>query len=80
VRIVVGGVVGAVLGSVLIWFLATWHHWDLLPEDVQAAASALIGGVLSFAGGYAEHRRAERAAAATRPADGEHERDPGSAG
>lgn len=57
---------GAVLGSVLVWFLATWHHWDVLPDDLQAAFSAIIGGALSFLGGYIEHRRAERAAARAR--------------
>jgi Na+/citrate or Na+/malate symporter len=63
VRIILAGVIGAAGGAVLVWFLATWHHWDLLPDDVQAAVSALIGGALSFLGGYIEHRRAARAAA-----------------
>ena len=79
-RIILAGVVGAAAGCVLVWFLATWHHWDLLPDDVQAAVSALIGGALSFAGGYVEHLRAERAAAATRRTEQERARDTGSAG
>jgi H+/Cl- antiporter ClcA len=60
VRVVLGGVIGAVLGSVLVWLLAAEHHWDVLPMDVQAAFSALIGGALSFLGGFLEHKRAER--------------------
>lgn len=51
---------GAVVGAVLVWVLATWHHWDVLPDDLQAAFSAIIGGALSFLGGFTEHRRAER--------------------
>jgi hypothetical protein len=62
VRVIIGGVVGAVAGAVLVWFLATWHHWDVLPDDLQAAFSAVIGGALSFVGGYAERKRADRAA------------------
>jgi hypothetical protein len=53
-------VIGSAVGAVLVWFLAALHHWDILPEDVQAAFSAVIGAALSFAGGYIEHRRAER--------------------
>ena len=61
-RVIVACVGGAVAGAVLVWVLATFHHWDVLPDDLQAACSALIGGVLAFAGGYAERLRAERMA------------------
>jgi UPF0716 family protein affecting phage T7 exclusion len=45
-RIIIGAVIGSAVGAVLVWFLA--------------ALSAVIGAALSFAGGYIEHRRAER--------------------
>jgi H+/Cl- antiporter ClcA len=65
-RVISAGALGAVAGCVLVWLLATFHHWDVLPEDLQAAFSGLIGGALSFLGGYVEHLRAARNAARDR--------------
>ena len=50
-RIIWAGVLGAAGGAVLVWSLATWHHLNLVPMDLQAAVSALIGGALSFLAG-----------------------------
>lgn len=66
-RGVIGAAVGSVVAAIVIITLANWHKINVLPEDVQAAFSALIAGALSFLGGWLEHRRAERDAAKKSP-------------
>lgn len=60
---ILGAVAGAVIAAVIIvWALAYEHNHDIIPMGLQAAFGALLSGVLSFAGGWLEHRRSRRRA------------------
>lgn len=72
---VIGAALGAVLGTVSVFFIITYHPLMRLPDDVKDTLSTIWTGLLSIAGGMVEHWRIERKAAklaAEKAREGDH--------
>lgn len=59
-RVVIGSALGAILATVVLWFVFTYHPFKLIPPDWRDFIGSVWTGLLTILGGMIEKWRMDK--------------------